>query len=294
MDAASLRLTVSDVEVPRDAVAFNPANGQLDLALGDIQALLRRARFDWDGGDHRALADQAGNALVEPRAWSWRFMPEQPAVAGLRRLTDDGALDATWLPDGSGLIHVATDGGVADLFLTPLAGGAAEKITTDGAPKASPSIHVDGRRLVYESEGAIILRDLETDETRQLLEGAVGPAWFGDLLLAGRDDAVVTIDPESAAVTVVCRAPGGGSVERPRPVDETTIAFTRQLYQRSLWSCAVDSEVRAITRDLDDPLIEHDAAPLCCSTAVFAEGDPNSGIWPAAQRRAPPSSSGKR
>jgi RHS repeat-associated protein len=281
-DIATVRLRVDNVEVPEDALRFDGTSGRLAVDLGKVPNLAAPLPGAAVTASLIGLSDRAGNSIAAPVTWSWRMATDEPALAGLEQLTRDGGADAAWFPDGKSLVYIVKTQGRTDLFRLLLKTGKREQLTTDGARKSSPSIDEEGRRLVYESEGSIVVRDLENGSTTIAATTARDPAWMGERIVAAAEDAVVLIDPVNHLRSTLCRLPSGGLVERPRPEDGQRVVFTRRLYQESLWACRLGGEAaEPVSLDLDDPaLVEHDPVALPTDDAIiFADGGRRGGLW---------------
>jgi RHS repeat-associated protein len=288
VDLASLRVLINESPVPAEALAFDPPSGRLRIAFDALPQPPAAAPGSRITVTLATLADRAGNALDAPLTWNWEVVREQVAVAGLRQLTTEGGHDAAWLPDGSGLVYVNDVDGVNDLWLLPLDGRPPRQLTDDSAVESSPSVAGDGVRLVYAKDDRIVLQSLVDGSVQQIAVGVTDPGWAGEQILASDGARLVALEP-GGAPSLVCRATDDGQVERPRWAGEGLALFTRQLYQRSLWSCDLASgTVRALSEVLDDPsLLEQDPSGRPDGWRAFADGGRTGGLWlidPAGQR----------
>ncbi len=120
------------------------ATGTVTTLLADPDGELFHPRFSPDGTrvamlresdatPHRApritvrVVEVAGGAVTDPAA-DWDRWPSS----------------LSWLPDGSGLVVTADDGGRGPVFVLPLDGGPVERLTTDDATYTDVRVAPDG------------------------------------------------------------------------------------------------------------------------------------------------------
>lgn len=126
---------------------------QVTAALCARGRTVAEPRLDPDGGRVAFVATSAGRGQVvvveleETEAGELSAGPElvvtsEPAPRGARAY-GGGTFD--WLPDGSGLVYAAVDGG---LWLQPLAGTPPRRVVEHG-PAAAPAVSPDGTRVAY-------------------------------------------------------------------------------------------------------------------------------------------------
>lgn len=114
-----------------------------------------------------------------------RVLTTDPAPS---RARSDGGGVFDWLPDGSGLVYAATDGG---LWLQPLDGRPPRRVAAPRAdgPADSPAVHPDGTQVAYVVDTRhVAVADLDGRAWPQLAstgaDFALDPAWAPDGRLA--------------------------------------------------------------------------------------------------------------
>jgi len=114
-----------------------------------------------------------------------RVLTTDPAPS---RARSDGGGVFDWLPDGSGLVYAATDGG---LWLQPLDGRPPRRVAAPHAdgPADSPAVHPDGTQVAYVVDTRhVAVADLDGRAWPQLAstgaDFALDPAWAPDGRLA--------------------------------------------------------------------------------------------------------------
>jgi Tol biopolymer transport system component len=168
-----------------------------------------------DGSGLEQLTDVTDGTLTVPR-WSpdgSRMATNGPPfrLFDLRRPLKDRVIGtlppiggglvfagAEWSPDGQHLAGwgMRDDGSRADLFVYDLA---TESYQSTGRPGSGPSWLSDGRRLLYSSlEGALVLLDLRSGSTKELLpRGSISTSFFWPSRIT-RDGRVITFQHDSA------------------------------------------------------------------------------------------------
>jgi dipeptidyl aminopeptidase/acylaminoacyl peptidase len=121
-----------------------------------------------------AAAVIAGAGLV---SWIQRraVSPAATPIRALTRITFEDGLQGqpTWSPDGKFIAYVSNHGGNVDIWVQPLAGGRAVRVTSDPANDWQPDWSPDGNNIVFRSErdgGGIFTRF--TDPGRRLVTGS--------------------------------------------------------------------------------------------------------------------------
>lgn len=98
--------------------------------------------------------------------------------SGLRRLTtndlDHQDFDPTFTPDGSRVLFTRIVGGSTQLYVQPVAGGAATRVGYTGS---EPDVSVDGALAFTTPAGAIRVGSLTGGSSRQLVAEGGEPAW---------------------------------------------------------------------------------------------------------------------
>ena len=128
----------------------------------------RLAIMDYDGANVQYLTDDATLVLaprVSPagdRVLYTSYETGFPQVALLevgtaqrRALADEPGtmtFSPRFSPDGTRVIYSAARGGNSDLFVRPIGGGAAQRLTSAPSIETAPSFSPDGRRIVFESD----------------------------------------------------------------------------------------------------------------------------------------------
>lgn len=142
--------------------AFSPDGRQM-VYLSDRTASNQLFVANADGSNERRLTDLKDNNIFTV-AWSpdgawiafgalvdgnYDIYLIRPDGGGMRKLTTDGAMDATpaWSPDGETVYFISDRAGAQAIWAIPVDGGDARRIGTDTA--RSVKVSSDGRTLFY-------------------------------------------------------------------------------------------------------------------------------------------------
>jgi Tol biopolymer transport system component len=125
-------------------------------------------------------------------------------IRALTRITFDDGLQGqpAWSPDGRFIAYVSNHGGNVDIWVQPLAGGRAVRVTSNPANDWQPDWSPDGNNIVFRSEregGGIFMVPALGGAERKLADFGYTPQWR----------------PDGSSVLVVRKVPfftGGGSL----------------------------------------------------------------------------------
>jgi serine/threonine protein kinase/Tol biopolymer transport system component len=175
--------------------AWSPDGRRLLFMQRDAPDRLVLATAAVDGSDRRILLRNSGlYPFLGPPAWS----PDGKQIAVIR--STGGATGEIWIvpvsgepprrlswdpvtvanddpafaPDGRGVIHSSNRGGATNLWLLPLDGSRAVRLTTGPGPDQSPTVARDGTIAFVNSRWreTLLLHDLRSRTTRPLLTHA--------------------------------------------------------------------------------------------------------------------------
>jgi TolB protein len=185
-----------------DQTAWSP-DGKYIAAQGrlnDVAAILRIEV----GPDNRAVeilkltAEDTAESVLP--AWSpngteiafqskrgggdWQIHVMKPDGSDKRMVTDGKGLakHPAWSPDGKSIAYVLSDGtsSASEIYVVPVAGGAATKVTGNGSVKLNPAWTNDGKSIVFlqgtgDRDRAIAIVPAEGGEPRNITDpGAIG------------------------------------------------------------------------------------------------------------------------
>jgi Tol biopolymer transport system component len=202
-----------------------------------------------------------------------------PAAAPVRVLTritfEDGLQgQPTWSPDGKFLAYVSNHRGNVDIWVQPLAGGRAVRVTSDPANDWQPDWSPDGNNIVFRSErdgGGIFMVPALGGAERKLADFGYTPRWR----------------PDGSSVLVVRKVPffagGADSVQQayllptdrsaPKRVLETELAHYSGV-AGMMWH-PDGQRVTFFGRRLGGPsVVQIWTVPVVGGTAVQSEGGP--------------------
>lgn len=142
------------------AVAINQGGGQMALALVPSDGGAPRVVYEAERDDqvYTPRFSPDGTRLVfSEHHGPWRDLALLDLrTGGLRRLTDDAALDLepTFDPSGRYVVFASDRSGVYDLYALPLDGGPARQLTNLETGAVRPDLSRDGRELAFAVFGA--------------------------------------------------------------------------------------------------------------------------------------------
>ncbi|PRZ14158.1 S9 family peptidase [Nesterenkonia sandarakina] len=198
------------------------------------------AVVDVSNGERRIIADQPGYtfstgvispdgriAAVVRSAQPTPQRAPQPQLhlldlhtGALTRLAEAADLwlsPAAWLPDGSGLLALADQGGRGPVFRVDASTGAVQQVTTEDATYSAVVVHPEGGtaygvRSSYAHPEEVVSIDLATGETARLQNPHVRPA------LPGRLTEVTAAGADGAPVRAWLALPAEASAQQPAPL----------------------------------------------------------------------------
>lgn len=198
------------------------------------------AVVDVSNGERRIIADQPGYtfstgvispdgriAAVVRSAQPTPQRAPQPQLhlldlhtGALTRLAEAADLwlsPAAWLPDGSGLLALADQGGRGPVFRVDASTGAVQQVTTEDATYSAVVVHPEGGtaygvRSSYAHPEEVVSIDLATGETARLQNPHVSPA------LPGRLTEVTAAGADGAPVRAWLALPAEASAQQPAPL----------------------------------------------------------------------------
>ena len=111
--------------------------------------------------------------------------PATTPIRALTRITFEEGLQGqpAWSPDGKFIAYVSNQGGNVDIWVQPLAGGRAVRVTSDPANDWQPHWSPDGNRIVFRSErdgGGIFVVPALGGAERKLADFGYSPWWRPD------------------------------------------------------------------------------------------------------------------
>ncbi|HLS63580.1 MAG TPA: prolyl oligopeptidase family serine peptidase, partial [Ruania sp.] len=203
----------------------------------------RLVRIDVATGEQRVLADDPDAELFEPRispdgqlvAYLVESLstPDEAPTVTLRVSRLDGSetrqvaadwdrwpASLVWLPDSTGLLVVADDGGRAPVFHLTLAGGV-RRLTADDAAYSGVVVAPDGRsayalRASYAHPAEVVRLDLDLDAGAATVSALPGPVARPELPGTLRE--VSTSTDDGTTVRAWLALPEGASAEAPAPM----------------------------------------------------------------------------
>ncbi|MCK4868610.1 MAG: hypothetical protein KAT39_11195, partial [Alphaproteobacteria bacterium] len=217
IDRNSIHLSINGVAVPDSAISFEPRDGRMRAAIGD----LAEARIT-SGAEVTArleVSDIFGQA-AEPVEWSWRHLNKALSLGNLRQITVEGGSHPAWMPDGSGFVYVAEIDGQTDLFRMDLDGDQPVRLTNSAKREFSPAPGPNGSIAIV-ADGA--LRLLIESETTTLAADVIDPSWTdANSLVVGMENRVVRVGLDGTTETL-CTAATGATVLRPGPAGDVIV-----------------------------------------------------------------------
>jgi Tol biopolymer transport system component len=213
--------------------------------MREIRADLARVRRD---GASSGTVPVAVSAAKKSRAWMagvlamiailaigaayavW-FRPRavtspSTSIRALTRLTFEEGLQGqpTWSPDGKFIAYMSNQGGNVDIWVQPVAGGRAVRVTSDPANDWQPDWSPDGNHSVFRSErdgGGIFIGPALGGAERRLAAFGYSPLWRpdGSEVLVVRRFPFITAGYENQEAYLVARDGG-----EPRRILENELA----------------------------------------------------------------------
>ena len=210
--------------------------------------------------------------------WAQRPAVDSPTtpIRALTRITFDDGLQGqpAWSPDGKFIAYVANQGGNVDIWVQPLAGGRAVRVTSNPANDWQPDWSPDGNNIGFRSErdgGGIFMVPALGGAERKLADFGYTPRWR----------------PDGSSVLVVRKVPfftGGGSLVQqayllatdgsaPKRILETELAQFSDVVGM-MWH-PDGQRITFFGRRLDGPpAIQIWTVPAAGGTLVQSEGPP--------------------
>ncbi|MCB9436428.1 MAG: PD40 domain-containing protein [Anaerolineales bacterium] len=237
--------------IPMPSYAQSPTTGHIVFSRwvdGDLQLFM----VDAMGSQARQLTfDEQDHVLA-------RFSPDGTQIAYLgtdndsdlshvfvmdvdgnnsQQLTDE-YLDTSlaWVQDGT-LIYTSERDGVSDIYQLELDTGVETQITDSPARESSPTVSPDGRQIVFQEEGKLILLNREDNTTQALTDGttfADFPAWSpdGQHIAFVEGSRIMMMDMQSGEITRIVGSGFGIIAPRWSP-DGAYLVYARGDYALS-------------------------------------------------------------
>ncbi|MCH8564507.1 S9 family peptidase [Nesterenkonia sp. LB17] len=212
------------VVVPEVRAGQRTALAVVDTATGERRIIADEPGYTFSAG---GISPDGLSAAVVRSAQPTPQRAPQPQLhlldlhtGALTRLAEDADLwltPAAWLPDGSGLLALADQGGRGPVFRVDATSGAVEQVTTEDATYSAVVVAPDGHtaygmRSSYAFPEEVVSIDLSTGEAARLQNPHVRPELPGTLT------EVTTTGADGAPVRAWLALPASASTEQPAPL----------------------------------------------------------------------------
>ena len=199
-------------------VGIDVATGERSTLADDPAAEFFSPRISPDGTQVAYLAESLSTPDEAPRVSLWVSRVDGSQSRQVAPDWDRWPSSATWLPDSSGLLVVADDGGRAPVFHLTLA-GEVRRLTDDDAAYSSVVVAPDGRsayalRASYAHPAEVVRLDLADDSAT--VTALPGPVARPELPGTLRE--VSTTAEDGTPVRAWLALPEGASAETPAPM----------------------------------------------------------------------------
>lgn len=237
--------------IPVPSYAQTPMAGQIVFSRGVdgylqlfmVDAIGSQARqLTFDEQDHvfaRFSPDGTQIAYIgtnDASAFSHVFVMDVDGSNRLQLTNNYPDTSLAWAQDGT-LIYTSERDGVSDIYQLELATGVEQQITDSPAHEFSPTVSPDGRQIIFQEEGKLILLNREDNTTQALTDGTTFvnfPAWSPD----GRHVAfvegshIMMMDMQSGEITRIVGSGFGIIAPRWSP-DGAYLVYSRGDYALS-------------------------------------------------------------
>ena len=223
--SADGRTVVSTWSVPMGKGAVRSRLAVIDVATGEQRVLADDPdaeqfgpRISPDGALVAYLRESLSTPEQAPTVTLWVSRLDGSEARQVAADWDRWPGELTWLPDSSGLLVVADDGGRAPVFLLTLA-GEVSRLTDDDAAYSGVALAPDGRsayalRAAYAHPPEVVRLDL--DGTQASVTPLAGPVARPEL--PGDLREVSTTTEDGTPVRAWLALPEGASAEAPAPM----------------------------------------------------------------------------
>lgn len=218
------RAALISITVPEARASQRSALALVDIATGELRIIADQPGYTFSAGP---ISPDGGSAAVVRSAQPTPEQAPQPQLhlldlqtGDLKRLGGDADLwltPAGWLPDGSGVLALADQGGRGPVFEVSADTGAVRQVTAEDATYsavlAAPQGGVAyGVRSSYAHPEEVVSIDLNSGETRRLQNPARRPE------LPGRLTEVHSTGTDGVPVRAWLALPHGASAQHPAPL----------------------------------------------------------------------------
>ncbi|MGJ9405361.1 S9 family peptidase [Nesterenkonia aurantiaca] len=217
-------LALISVTVPEARADQRTALAVVDVATGERRIIADEPGYTFSAG---VISPDGRTAAVLRSAQPTPERAPQPQLylldlhsGELTRLAEDADLwlsPAAWLPDGSGLLALADQGGRGPVFRIDASSGAVEQVTTEDATYSVVVVHPEGHtaygvRSSYAFPEEVVSIDLTTGEATRLQNPHQRPELPGSL------SEVTAVGTDGAPVRAWLALPEQASAAHPAPL----------------------------------------------------------------------------
>lgn len=199
-------------------VRINTATGDRAVLADSSDAEFAGAHISPDGARIAYVRESLGGPREAPTLTLWVMNADGSEPRQVAAAWDRWPGELAWLPDGSGMLVIADDGGRAPVFEVTLT-GQVTKLTSDAAAYSGLAIAPDGDRAFalrtsYAHPAEVVRLDLDGQNT--VVTALRGPATRPDL--PGTLEEVITTAEDGTPVRAWLALPEGASAQSQAPM----------------------------------------------------------------------------